>query len=140
MDNSHNADAAGVLADYKFYGLHSVFNAPSFLVAAQYVKSENDQKNAGAGTTDWNGAGISVNGTFRFGEKKQYSVIARYDNWENENTVSGNVTSTENNYIYGAAWQQNKNVKWLLSGQTYDLKDTDTSDWNSVMLTAEVHW
>jgi len=145
MDNSHNADVGGVTAGYMFYGLHTVFNMPSFLISAQYVSSENDQKGvveAGdpAGTTDWNGAGYSVNGTFRFGSKKEFSVVGRYDNWENEDTVSGLVTSTENNYIYGLTWQQNKNVKWLLSGQTYDLKDSDSKDWNSAMLTAEVHW
>jgi len=136
---------AGATADYMFYGLHTVFNMPSFLISAQYVSSKNDQKGVvedgdPAGTTDWNGAGYSVNGTFRFGSKKEFSVIGRYDNWENEDTVSGLVTSTENNYIYGVAWQQKKNVKWLLSGQTYDLKDSDSKDWSSAMLTAEVHW
>ena len=140
MDNSHNADDFGVEADYMFYGLHTVYNMPSFLIAAQYVSSENDQKKAGTGTTDWNGTGYSVNSTFRFGAKKEFSVIGRYDNWENENTVTNEVTSTENNYIYGVAWQQNKNVKWLLSGQTYDLKDSDSKDYSSAMLTAEVHW
>ena len=137
MDNSHNADAVGLVADYKFVGLHTVYNMPSFLVSAQYVSSDNDRLDS---TTDWNGQGYSVNATYRFGAKKEFSVIGRIDNWENEDTVSGSVTSTEDNYIYGVAWQQNKNVKWLLSGQTYSV-DTDSSkDWTSAMLTAEVHW
>ncbi|RLA72106.1 MAG: hypothetical protein DRG78_24275, partial [Epsilonproteobacteria bacterium] len=137
MDNSHNADSVGKVYDYIFYGAHAVYNMPMFLLSAQYVSSENDRKDS---TTDWNGKGYSVNGTFRIGAKKEYSLIARLDNWENEDTLSNKVTSTENNYIYGVAWQQNKNVKWLLSGQTYDLKDSNTKDWDSVMLTAEVHW
>lgn len=136
MDNSHNADTVGKVADYKFYGLHAVYNMPSFLIAAQYVKSENDRVDS---TTDWNGQGYSINGTYRFGEKKQFSVVGRYDKWENKDTVSNDITSTENNAIYGLAWQQNKNVKWLLSGQTYDVKDL-TKDYTSAMITAEVHW
>ncbi|WP_321777428.1 hypothetical protein [Sulfurimonas sp.] len=137
MQNSHNADAAGKLADYKFYGLHTVYNMPSFLIAAQYVKSENDRIDS---TTDWNGQGYSVNGTYRIGDKKQFSVVARYDRWENKDTVSNDVTSKENSYIYGLAWQQNKNVKWLLSGQTYDVENSTNKDWTSAMITAEVHW
>ncbi|MBN2782402.1 MAG: hypothetical protein JXQ66_04105 [Campylobacterales bacterium] len=136
-DNSHNADAVGNSEDYKFYGIHGVYNTPNFLVAAQYVKSDNDLMIED--TDDWNGKGFSVNGTVRFGAKKEYSAFARYDKWENETTVS-NTIETEENYIYGLAWQQNKNFKWLLSGQTYDIKESDASDWNSVMLTSEVHW
>ena len=92
------------------------------------------------GTTDWNGQGYSVNGTYRFGAKKQFSILARYDRWENENTDTNKITLTEDNYIYGVAWQQNKNFKWLLSGQTYDVKETNEDDYDSVMVTAEVHW
>ena len=138
MDNSHNADAAGNVADYTWYGLHTVYNTPSFLVAAQYVSSDNDLVKAG--DTNWNGQGFSLNGTYRFGEKKQFSVIARYDEWENEEVINDTVTSTEENIIYGVAWQQNKNVKWLLSGQTYSVDTDSTKDWTSAMLTAEVHW
>jgi hypothetical protein len=136
MDNSANADALGNVEDYNFYGFHTVYNTPSFLISAQYVTSENDQVN----TTDWNGQGYSVNGTFRFGEKKQFSAFARYDEWENENSTTGVVSYTEENAIYGVAWQQNKNFKWLLSGQTYNRDNGNSSDYTSAMLTAEVHW
>lgn len=135
-DNSHNLNATGNPEDYQFYGFHTVYNTPSFLIAAQYVTSDNDKAN----TTNWNGQGYSVNGTYRFGEKKQFSVFGRYDEWENENSTTSVVSSTEENAIYGVAWQQNKNFKWLLSGQTYNIQENDTSDWDSIMLTAEVHW
>ncbi|HEY9202823.1 MAG TPA: hypothetical protein VIM82_00710 [Sulfurimonas sp.] len=139
MDNSHNADAAGNVADYTWYGVHTVYNTPSFLISAQYVTSDNDLVKAG--DTNWNGQGYSVNGTFRFGEKKQFSAFARYDEWENEDVITDVVDETEKNIIYGLAWQQNKNFKWLLSGQTYKVDETNgADDWNSVMLTAEVHW
>ena len=136
MDNSHNANSLGKSEDYKFYGLHTVYNTPDFLVSAQYVTSENDLAN----DTNWNGQGYSVNGTYRFGEKKQFSAFARYDEWESENTTTGAVSTTEKNAIYGVAWQQNKNFKWLLSGQSYNIKESNNKDWDSVMLTAEVHW
>ena len=136
MDNSHNADTSGNMADYQFFGLHTVYNRPSFLVSAQYVDSSNDLAN----TTDWNGKGYSFNGTYRIGAKKQYSLVARYDNWKNEDSTTGVKDDTENNYIYGVAWQQNKNVKWLLSGQTYDVKENNAKDYTSAMITAEVHW
>ncbi len=138
MDNSRNADTSGKMADYVWYGFHAVYNMPSFLVAAQYVSSENNLEKAD--DSSWNGKGYSINGTYRFGTKKQYSIIARYDKWENEDILTSLIDSSEENLIYGLAWQQNKNFKWLLSGQSYDIKETDNKDWNSVMLTAEVHW
>jgi len=136
MDNSHNANSLGKSENYKFYGLHTVYNTPVFLVSAQYVTSDNDLAN----DTNWNGQGYSLNGTYRFGDKKEFSAFARYDEWENENTTTGVVSSTEKNAIYGVAWQQNKNFKWLLSGQSYNIQESDSKDWDSVMLTAEVHW
>ena len=140
-NNSKNADAADEENTYVWYGLHTVYNTPMFLVSAQYVVSENDLAN----DSNYNGAGYSVNGTYRFGAKKQYSLVGRYDLWESENTTS-KVTQETNSAIYGVTYQQNKNVKWLLSGQSYkavdgrNYKGSTASDWTSAMLTAEVHW
>ena len=141
MDNSKNVDANGDAQDYKFYGLHTVFNTPSFLISAQYIKAENDLENS----SQYNGDGYSVNGTFRFGAKKQYSVLARYDEWKSKNDKI-DLEQTTQNLIYGVTWKQNKNLKWLLSGQSYTAEDNRnykgkaTQDWDSAMLTAEVHW
>jgi hypothetical protein len=138
MDNTKNDEET-----YTFYGLHSVYNMPSFLVSAQYVASSNDNKISD--TSQFNGKGFSVNGTFRFGEHKEYSILARYDTWTAEKTISETEYETMS-VIYGAAWQQNKNVKWLLSGQTYDPKDgknykgSDKEKRTDILLTAEVHW
>ncbi len=145
MDNSKNADSTGKTYDYTWYGAHTVYNTPNFLIAAQYVIADNDKSSVADGDTNWNGQGFSVNGTYRFGTKKQFSAIARYDVWETDNELAG-LNSETANAIYGLAWQQNKNFKWLLSGQSYEAKDgvnykgSSTSDWDSVMLTAEVHW
>ncbi|MEA3523265.1 MAG: hypothetical protein U9R50_09835, partial [Campylobacterota bacterium] len=144
MNNSKNegtVDAKTEAQTYVWYGVHAVYNMPSFLISAQYVVSENDAED----DSNWNGNGFSVNGTYRLGKKKEYSLIGRYDVWESENT-SSKVTQATSSAIYGVAWQQNKNVKWLLSGQTYSAKDgrnykgSDVKDWNSAMLTAEVKW
>ncbi|MCK4974823.1 MAG: hypothetical protein KAR81_06185 [Sulfurimonas sp.] len=143
MDNSKNATGDNAIVDaedYVWYGFHTVYNTPSFLISAQYVTAENDRVN----DSNWNGEGYSVNGTYRFGEKKQFSVIGRFDNWTAEKSSA--VEYETNNAIYGVAWQQNKNFKWLLSGQSYDAKDganykgSAATNWTSAMLTAEVHW
>ena len=121
---------------YKIYGLHTVYNTPVYLVSGQYVVADSNQED----TTDFNGKGFSINGEYRFGEEKEFSLVGRYDYWKNENTTTS-ATSEEKNYIYGAAYQQNKNVKWLVTGQTYYVVGTDDEkDYNSLMVTTEVHW
>ena len=141
MKNSENLDSSGNERDFTSYGFHAVYNSPLFLVAGQYITADNDYK----GTSKYNGDGYSVNGTFRFGEKKEYSVFGRFDVWTSEKESTG-VEQTTNNTIYGVAWKQNKNVKWLLSGQSYvakdgrDYKGYSASDWTSAMVTAEVKW
>ena len=141
MLNSKNADSAGNLYSYLFYGFHGVYNTPDFLIAAQYVKAENDYE----ATSEYNGRGFSVNGTYRFGKKHQYEVLARYDTWVSEKQTT-DVDQKTRSLIYGVAWQQNKNVKWLVSGQSYraddyrNYKGSNVQNWNSAMLTAEVHW
>lgn len=148
MDNAKNevtVDGDKESFDYTIMGVHAVYNMPSFLIAAQYVDADNDGANKGSGTSQYNGKGYSINGTYRFGEKKQFSVLGRYDTWKAEQEVADETYKTKN-YIYGITWQQNKNFKWLLSGQSYrasdykNYKGKATQDWDSAMLTAEVHW
>ena len=131
MDSSKNGGKT-----YKIYGLHTVYNMPSALISAEYVMADSDKSNS----SKYNGQGFSVNGTYRFGTEKEFSVIGRYDKWENEDSTSNKVTNTEHNFIYGVAWEQNKNVKWLASGQTYYASENDAKDYSSLMITTEVHW
>ncbi len=141
MKNSDNLDAGGNERDFTFYGFHAVYNTPSFLIAAQYITADNDVKT----TSKYNGDGYSINSTYRFGKKKQFSVLGRYDNWRSEKESTG-VEQTTNNTIYGVAWQQNKNIKWLLTGQSFEAEDgrnykgSSIENWTSGMLTAEVKW
>jgi len=133
MDNTDNNGET-----YSFYGLHAVYNMPSFLVAAQYLTAENDSHEAGE--KHFNGDGYSVNMTGRFGNKKQFSILGRYDRWESKDLKTDKVVETKDVYIYGAAWQQNKNIKWLATGETYNLKESDSEDYTKGMITAEVKW
>ena len=145
MKNGSNKDANGDTQTYKIYGLHAVYNMPSFLLSAQYIMADNDNKD----TYKKSGNGYSVNGTVRLGSKKEYEILARYDHWtaKRDNTIAQAYADlNRDNYIYGAAWQQNKNVKWLLTGQTStnkehaDFSGTVTQDYTAGMLTAEVKW
>jgi len=147
-----NADGTKSGQTYKFFGLHTVYNQPSFMVGAQYVKSEFDYENINKPTNDWykkSGEGYSVHAAARFGEDYVYEVFGRYDHWKPENAndhASGLKSFETDNFIYGLAWQQNKNLKWLLNGVTYKAQDglnykgKEADDFTDVMLTAEVNW
>ena len=147
--NSENGENTGTAAvpnmqakTYSFYGAHAVYNMPNFLFSAQYIKADNDNKSS----SQFNGDGFSVNTTGRFGSKKQYSIFGRFDRWHSENQLAIQTEQDTNNIIYGLAWEQNKNVKWLLSGQSFqaldhrNYKSAPVQNWNAGMLTAEVKW
>ena len=116
----------GMAQTYAFYGFHAVYNMPSFLISAQYVIADNDNDT----TYKKSGSGYSVNGSYRFGSKYEYELLARYDNWTAKMKDSPDL-DTEN-YIYG--------------GETYIAKDKKdyagkyTQDFNAILVTAEVNW
>ena len=136
MENSGNADES-----YTIGGLHTVYNTPSFLIAAHYMMGDNDLAN----TIRRNGDGYSINGEFRFGADHEFALLGRYDRWTAENTTT-KVDYKMTHYLYGIAWEQNKNVTWILNGKHYDPKDGVKYDgsaavkFNSAMVTAEVTW
>jgi hypothetical protein len=140
MLNDSNLDSNGRAKTYAFYGVHAVYNQPEFLISAQYINGKNKNKT----TYKKNGSGYSVNVAYRLGVNYKYEILARMDGWTAK--MDNNPDLRTNNYIYGAAWKQNKNVKWLLTGQTYIAKEhkrydgNAVQDYNSAMLTAEVKW
>jgi hypothetical protein len=97
--------------DLIFGGLHTVYNQPSFLIAAQYVYSDNTS-NIANNVSAQAGEGYSFNGEFRMGSEKQYRLLARYDAWTKEQP-SGVTEREDRGYIVGGAWHQNKNVEWV---------------------------
>ncbi|MBN2767482.1 MAG: hypothetical protein JXQ68_00105 [Campylobacterales bacterium] len=108
--------------DFQWYGVHAVYNQPQFLLAAQYVKTNE------AGTS-YAGDGYSVNGEFRFAQ--DWAVIGRYDSFDLDNGTE------KERKLGGVAWKYNDNVRFIANY----LQDTeDDVDTDNVMLTAEVHW
>ncbi len=112
------ATTAGRFDDLVFGGLHTVFNMPSFLIAAQYVKSL-DTANEDTYTSAQAGAGYSVNGEYRFGTEKGYRLLGRYDSWTPE-TFQGLLDKEQKTYIAGFAWDQYSNVEWVANVEMTD--------------------
>jgi len=100
--------------DLKFYGLHTVYNMPSFLASAQYVTSTDTSKDSSAtgAVSAGSGSGYTMNIEPRFGEEHQYKVFARYDHWTPD-VVSGAKKYAKITEIAGVAWKQNRNVEWV---------------------------
>ncbi len=99
--------------DLIFGGLHTVYNQPNFLVAAQYVYSDNTS-NIANNVSKQAGSGYSANAEYRMGADKEYRVLARYDSWTPEAIPVGQTSKKEDKgYILGTAWQQNRNVEWI---------------------------
>ncbi|RUM74819.1 MAG: hypothetical protein DSZ10_00995 [Sulfurovum sp.] len=134
---------------YKLYGFHAVYNQPSFLIAAQYNIAKNDNNNPANALKHrmhHNGHGYSVNADYRFGEGYQYDLFARYDRWVAEDPAHIQPDATMEHYLYGVAWEQNKNVTWYLNGKHFTPKEgvnyegSAKKKFDAVMLTAEVNW
>ena len=132
--------------DATWFGVHSVFNTKQLLIAGQYLSSQDTD---GADTVSKKaGTGYSVNFDARAGEKDQYHVFGRIDNWKQKMQL----TSDENEqrtYIAGAAWDMNKNVQFvanvIIQDNQKDIANADTTNMNgkngnSYMLTAQVQF
>ena len=125
--NSNVADGY----DYRIYGFHTVYNRPSFLLSAQYITSESDAPN-----NYKQGKGYSANGTYRFGDDKEYDLFGRYDRWDDDKK-----DSEKEYWIAGAGYQYNKNVKFIANVlNTDEDKKSDNNEYMSYMFSAEVHW
>ena len=137
----HIATSATNNDDLIFGGLHTVYNQPSFLVAAQYIQSQDTADNSGY-VSEGSGNGYSANGEFRLGGEKEYRILGRYDSWTPE-VVSSATAYEQRAYIAGLAWDQNKNVQWVANATITDNEKGSTrEEYNGVayMLTAQVEF
>ncbi len=127
--------------DLVFGGLHTVYNMPSFLIAAQYVKSQNTS-NIANNVSKQAGKGYSVNAEYRLGAEKQYRILGRYDAWTPEVVPAGQTsTKQDRGYILGAAWRQNSNVEWVANTIVTNNQAGSAKEVNNgiaYMLTAQV--
>ncbi len=115
--------------DLNWYGLHAVYNQPEFLLAVQYVSTED-------ANAKYAGDGWSVNGEFRLAtlseSMKDYGIIGRYDSWDLDSGEERERT------IAGLTYQYNKYVEFIANYLNEEIDGTDETD--AFMLTAEVNW
>jgi len=138
LNQKHKASADGIVGDYDdlyFYGIHTVYNQPAFLVAAQYIYSEDTASN-NTYVSAQAGDGYSINGEFRFGRDYKYTTLARYDSWTSKKLNSTDELEKKT-ITAGIAWAQNKNVQWVASATSTDNQDS-TEDTTDYMITADV--
>jgi hypothetical protein len=123
MSNKHGNE------DLNWYGLHAVYNQPEFLLAAQYVNTED-------AITKYAGDGWSVNGEFRLAtlseSMKDYGIIGRYDNWDLDGGEERRRT------IAGLTYQYNKYVEFIANYMNEEIDGKDETE--AFMLTTEVNW
>jgi len=134
---------------YKIYGLHTVYNQPSFLISAQYNIANNDNNiitNALTNRMHHNGKGYSFNADYRFGKDYQYDLFGRYDHWTAQDPAGLQADVDMEHFLYGIAWEQNKNVTWYLNGKHYDPQNglnyagAAKTKFDAIMLTTEINW
>ena len=128
--------------DIQYIGVHSVFNTENFLIAGQYISAPDTDKSTAV--SGHSGKGYSINAEGRMGEKDQYHVFARYDIWTPE-VVAPATKNDDRTYIFGAAWDMDKNIQWIANVITTDNQNNATNvngttkpNGNEYMLTAQV--
>ena len=126
MENNkytEDTDGSGVASnqDLIWGGLHTVFNMPSFMIAAQYIYSKDTVE--GPYVYKKAGQGYNAHIVYRMGDEKQYRLVARYDHWTPEQK-SGGYTLSKNTYYGGLVWQQNENVQWVANVLSYANENT----------------
>jgi hypothetical protein len=152
--------------DRNAYWLHAVYNQPEFLIAAQVDQMKDTTSDSTRSNDDHNMQidAWSVNAEVR--PATDWTVLARYDHANIKYKGTNSSTRNDSNYgdaeqyIYGVAYDYNKNVKFIASGKTVNSKNTthgttsgdnmnttdagatvgDTADKQTWMLTTEVNW
>jgi len=91
--------------DLNWYGFHAVYNQPAFLLAAQYIATED-------AASKYAGDGYSINGEIRLGELAEelnyVGIIGRYDYFDMDDN-SGDKKRT----IAGITYKYNKYVEFI---------------------------
>ncbi len=136
--NQDNASKGALIAgtdydDFNWYGFHAVYNQPEFLLAAQYVKTQDAKSSL-------EGKGYSINGEYRF--MPDFSLVGMYSKYDFDQAGAGDVDEAKG-WLAGVAYSYNKNVKFIANYQSDEKTKNDgtkAADNDSIMLTAEVKW
>ena len=136
--------------DLIFGALHTVYNQPSFLVAAQYIYSKNTRSTTlttSTGTSEISaqaGQGYSINGEYRMGDDKKYRLLARYDSWTPKTIPTSKISKKEDKaYTVGAAWEQSSNLQWVINTIITDNEAGSVKEVNNgiaYMITTEIRF
>jgi len=124
--------------DLNWYGLHAVYNQPEFLLAAQYVATED-------AASKYAGSGYSINGELRLGEfadeLNHVGIIGRYDYFEMDAPYGVEYAGDKERTIAGLTYKYNKYVEFIANylGEKGSALDLDEEQ-DAFMLTAEVNW
>jgi len=132
--------------DLVWGGLHTVFNMPAFMIAAQYIQSQDTMDSPDIYKKA--GSGFNTHAVFRFGAEKQFRVVARYDTWTSDQKLgaANDETLKKNTYYGGFVWEQNQNVQWVANVINFDndiaangdVADGGVANGSQYMLTAQL--
>ena len=117
-----------ISGDFNWYGVHAVYNQPEFLLAAQYVETQD-------AAVKQDGDGYSINGELRL--IPGFDLIGMYSNYDFASGID------REGWLAGIVYPYNKNVKFIanyLSEEETNAVNVTTVDKDSIMLTAEVKW
>jgi hypothetical protein len=109
--------------DYKWYGVHAVYNQKEFLLSTQYITTID-------AIDKYAGDGYSANGVYRF--MKDWGLLARYDSFELEKDASEEIR-----LIAGLSHKYSKHVEVVANVIKSEKGSVDDT---AFMLTAEVNW
>jgi hypothetical protein len=118
-----DATRGGTNGDFNWYGVHAVYNQPEFLIAAQYVKTQD-------ALASMEGKAYEVNGEYRF--MPDWSLLGMYTKYKYDNGTD------KDGKLAGIAYDYNKNVKFIVNylGET----NTANQDTKAIMATTEINW
>jgi hypothetical protein len=140
-DNVSIGDSAEY--DRTFYGVHAVYNQPAFLIAAQYVKAEDDVRLATGTDSEYDL--FSINAEIR--PFTDWTIIGRYDDYKKENKTAAGVKTISyegTKKIAALAYKYNKNVSFIGTAKFVDEENSagiDNGNSKDVyMLTTELKW
>ncbi len=128
-----NSDYKNDAPDFNWYAIHAVYNQPLFLIAGMYAKASHKE---GSVLGSKKGDGWSVNAELR--PIKKWAFFARYDKWNDKHTAT---KIERDEWIAGAAYTYNKNVKFIANVFAIDPNDKiDNDEQTRYMISAEVKW
>ncbi|HHQ49498.1 MAG TPA: hypothetical protein ENK19_11530 [Acidobacteria bacterium] len=116
------------------------YESPRFVVTGQYERGEGNQ---GGTMVDATGRslkheGYSIFGRVRFGERRNWHVIGRYDHFDPDRTSSA--SDERDRWIAGVAWQFIGENYWLLDYENLSHDTPGIPDEHRIQLTLQLKY